>query len=85
MVRGRAIGGAAQHVTPRALLHHGTVCVGLDRAKLSRIFDAAPQLLEETVTSLSEEGVVRTPYELSRSLFEALHRSLPGPDPRPAA
>ncbi|HEV2520390.1 MAG TPA: hypothetical protein VGX00_07230 [Thermoplasmata archaeon] len=83
-VRGRAIGGAAQHITPRALLHHGIVCVGLDRAKLSRIFDATPQLLEETVTSLSEEEVVWTPYELSRGLFEGLRRSLPAPDPSPA-
>ncbi len=37
-VDGRIVGGAAQHLTGRALLHHGFVAHRLDRATIARLF-----------------------------------------------
>ncbi|HZY92578.1 MAG TPA: hypothetical protein VFG07_07420 [Thermoplasmata archaeon] len=50
----RVLGGAAQHVTHRALLHHGTLSVRVDRPRLSTLFAVAPSILERHVTALSE-------------------------------
>lgn len=51
---GRAIGGAAQHLTARALLHHGTVGRRVDRPLLAELFELAEEELERSVTSIEE-------------------------------
>ncbi|MCI4351005.1 MAG: hypothetical protein L3K15_05780 [Thermoplasmata archaeon] len=54
---GRALGGAAQHSTARAMLHHGLIVRSIDRRLLARLFDLTPELLARTTTSLEEMGV----------------------------
>jgi lipoate-protein ligase A len=71
-VGGRAIGGAAQHVSGTALLHHGVINRGLDPARLSELFGLTPELIEATVTSLGAERVAGAPETLARRLLDAL-------------
>ncbi len=68
---GRILGGAAQHVTGRALLHHGTVSVEVDRTLLDRIFEL-PGGASARLGSLRELGVPGAPAELARSLRAGL-------------
>lgn len=75
--RGRAIGGAAQHATASALLHHGIVNAHLDRPTLGRLFELDPATLDRTVTSLEEEGIDRPGGELVERLRVHLASSLP--------
>lgn len=70
---GRAIGGAAQHLSAGALLHHGVVDVTVDRDLLRRLFD----LDEPTVAllgSLRESGVIDSPRSLAEGVAGALRR-----------
>ena len=76
-VRGRAIGGAAQHVTRDALLHHGTVALRAQRDLLGRLFDLEAGLLERYVTSLEDEGVTDAGATLTLGLCRRLRDSLP--------
>ncbi len=55
-VAGRAVGGAAQHLTKEAILHHGTVNISLDRSRLSDLFQIPPPVVERHLTSLAEEA-----------------------------
>jgi lipoate-protein ligase A len=82
-VGGRAIGGAAQHLTRTALLHHGVVNRGLDRDRLGELFGLPPELLDQTVTSLEAEGVAEAPEALARRLLDALGRAVDGAAPPP--
>lgn len=70
--RGRVVGGAAQHLTPTHLLHHGVLSRTVDRAAISRLFDLAPEEAQRHLTSLEEEGVT-TP---APALRDALERRL---------
>ncbi|MCI4324697.1 MAG: hypothetical protein L3K00_02265 [Thermoplasmata archaeon] len=51
---GRALGGAAQHATRSALLHHGVVPLTLDRQRLEAVFGLAPAISEPKLTTLLE-------------------------------
>jgi lipoate-protein ligase A len=51
-VDGRAIGGAAQHLTRQALLHHGVLPFRLDPPRLQELFDLPPELVDQSLTSL---------------------------------
>lgn len=53
-VAGRAIGGAAQHLTRRALLHHGVLAYRVDPALLQDLFGLDPGLVTRSLTSLNE-------------------------------
>jgi lipoate-protein ligase A len=77
--RGRAIGGAAQHATASALLHHGIVNAHLDRPTLARLFELDRPTLDRTVTSLEEEGIDPRREELAERLRFHLAKTLPGP------
>jgi lipoate-protein ligase A len=72
-VSGRALGGAAQHVTGTNLLHHGVVNVDLDRPALRRLF-GLDEATADQVTSLRDLGVREPPTELGRRLRDALER-----------
>ncbi|MDE1821344.1 MAG: lipoate--protein ligase family protein [Euryarchaeota archaeon] len=71
---GKVLGGASQHVTHRALLHHGCVSRTLDRELLSRIFGLQREELAR-LTSLEELGGACGPAELS-ALAQHLARGL---------
>lgn len=60
---GRALGGASQHATSRALLHHGIVSSCLDRPLLSTLFDLRSSDTER-LTSLEELGLPPGPIDL---------------------
>jgi lipoate-protein ligase A len=76
-VEGRVLGGAAQHATSRALLHHGLLVRTVDRGELARLFRLTPELLLRTVTSLEEVGVARPSIELAHGLEAAISTALP--------
>ncbi|HZY70031.1 MAG TPA: hypothetical protein VFF67_03525 [Thermoplasmata archaeon] len=73
---GRVIGGAAQHLTGRALLHHGIILRSVDRAQLGRLFRLPEAELERSVASLGELGVT----EEHGAVEAAILRRLAGTD-----
>lgn len=71
-VAGRALGGAAQHLSRRALLHHGTVNVRIDRPRLAALFDVPAGPLERRVTCLTELPGAPAPELLASALAARL-------------
>jgi lipoate-protein ligase A len=51
---GKALGGAAQHATRTAVLHHGVVPLTLDRQRMEAVFGLAPAFSEPKLTTLVE-------------------------------
>ena len=76
-VGGRALGGASQHATARALLHHGVVAASLDPRALGELFDLEGPLVAGSLTSLRQEGVDLRPRDLPL-LAERLASALEG-------
>lgn len=76
MTKGRILGGASQHLTSKALLHHGTISVSVDRGSIHRAFGAPGELTQEHLTSLHEEGTGLEDGELS-TLADCLASALP--------
>ena len=71
------LGGAAQHRTRSALLHHGSITTRLDRTTLRRVFDLGGPGAADRLSSLEEAGLgPRPPEQLSAGLAEALAREL---------
>jgi len=77
-VEKKVLGGAAQHVSPDALLHTGIVPMELDRPLLRTLFRLSTRSLER-LTSLRELGVDGTPeslaWKLAAHLSDALARA----------
>ncbi len=73
----RALGGAAQHLTRDALLHHGVVGASLDRPRLSRLFDVEPRLIAERLTALDELAGAPPAERVGRAFLEAAARGAP--------
>jgi lipoate-protein ligase A len=73
----RAIGGAAQHLTRQALLHHGVLPYRLDRAHLSELFELAPEVVDRTLTCLDTVVPGHPPEVLARRLQSALRGPIP--------
>ena len=70
------VGGAAQHRTRTALLHHGHLAMRLDREALRRIFDLEGTRGADRLSSLEDAGL-RTPAdELATSIAESLESAL---------
>lgn len=65
------LGGAAQHLTGRAILHHGLLNVELDRALIGELFQVPPGTLR-AVTGLREHGLTAPSETLARELAERL-------------
>ncbi|MGI0071726.1 MAG: lipoate--protein ligase family protein [Thermoplasmata archaeon] len=76
---GRILGGAAQHLAGRALLHQGMISVRVDRPRIAELFGLLPALLEAWLTSLEELGVRESPPTLAAQLGHALVRDLSEP------
>ncbi|MGI0150798.1 MAG: hypothetical protein ACREC5_02545, partial [Thermoplasmata archaeon] len=72
-VDGRTVGGAAQHRTARALLHHGVVSVVLDHRLLVELFGIPEATLRKHLAGLGEfvPGVAsdELAHRLGRQLF----------------
>ena len=68
----RVLGGAAQHVTARALLHHGILPRTLDVRALEEIFGVPRKGGLERLTSLQELGLTDSPRRLGARLAEQL-------------
>jgi lipoate-protein ligase A len=67
-VDGRALGGAAQHLTRQALLHHGVLPFRLDPPRLQELFELSPELVEQSLTSLEQVAAGLSPEEWARRL-----------------
>ena len=79
-VGGRALGGAAQHATGRALLHHGIVVERPARPLLAALFGVPPEVLERSCTGCLEERPGTDLETIGRSLLEQSARWVPGAD-----
>ncbi len=75
-VGGRVLGGAAQHLSAGALLHHGVLPATLDPRALESLFGLSPTTGRTLLTSLRDLGIAETPDRLAERLAEALHREL---------
>lgn len=71
-VGGRALGGAAQHLTQDALLHHGVLPYQLEPTPLEELFDLDRPTVDGTLTSLNRVVPGLEPPELARRLRSAL-------------
>lgn len=76
---GRILGGAAQHLSARALLHHGILARTIDRAALSRVFDLSDSDTRDRLTSLADLGLTSDPRTLARSLGRYLSETIAPP------
>ncbi len=77
-VEGRVLGGAAQHVSGRALLHHGVLPRSIDRKALGRLFDLPERGALDRLTSLAEAGIGERSEVLAASLAATLDEELAG-------
>ncbi len=75
-VNDRVLGGAAQHATPRALLHHGTIAGRIEPDRLRRWFGIEEPSTIDRLTGLEELGVRDPPERLAAELEEELRASL---------
>lgn len=74
---GRALGGAAQHLSATELLHHGVLPRRVDRDRIRELFGLGPELVERLV-GLEELDVEGDADELARGLRDALADQLHG-------
>lgn len=78
VVGDRSLGGASQHVTHRALLHHGVVPATLRPDLLHAIFGLPAETIAHGLTSLQGEGVSVEVNDLPE-LADAIERGLGEP------
>jgi lipoate-protein ligase A len=69
---GVALGGAAQHLTREALLHHGVLPYHLDPPRLQDLFDLRPDVVNQQLCSLDRVTGGMPPTELASRLLSAL-------------
>lgn len=72
-VGGKAVGGAAQHLTRSALLHQGMLAMSVDRVLLADLFDVSPATLEQRSAAVAEHSSV-SPDVLGMELLHDLER-----------
>ncbi len=72
----RILGGAAQHLSPTALMHHGMIPLSVDRELVARLFGLSDALLTERLTGLRELGITAPPEELAPQLATEIWREL---------
>lgn len=80
---GRVLGGAAQHRTARALLHHGLLVARVPREEIGAIYGLTESEVAGALTGLDELGLPDPPATLGVRLEEELSRGFG--IPRPAA
>ena len=72
----RILGGAAQHATGSALLHHGIVPYFFDRALWSRVFQPPDPELYERLCGVSDLGIRIPPDAAARELAREISAAL---------
>lgn len=72
MVEERVLGGAAQHATQHALLHHGVLPLTIDRQRLEAVFGLAPAYSEPKLTTLMEVVPAVNPISFSARLGDMI-------------
>jgi lipoate-protein ligase A len=75
-VGGRALGGAAQHATRSAVLHHGVLPQTIDRQRLEAVFGLAPAYSEPKLTTLLEVVPSVNPISFAARLGDMIGDSL---------
>lgn len=70
----RALGGAAQHLTRGALLHHGVVGTSVDRAAIAEAFDVPDELLRDRLTSLGERSATASVEAIGQAFLAEARR-----------
>ncbi len=75
----RVVGGAAQHLTARAILHHGVIGVLAEPDLESELFDVPASLLRSRRAGLDGLGVTLSSEWLAARLLDHLARSLGRP------
>ena len=75
-VGGKVVGGAAQHLTSRALLHHGSVAWEVDRPEIDRLFDLAPGGPSALLGGLAGAAGRLDPAAVAEALTRALDAEL---------
>ena len=70
--RDRVVGGAAQHLTRTALLHHGTISVMVDRPLVRSLFDLSSPSDADRLAGIAELGVGLSGARLVARLSESL-------------
>jgi lipoate-protein ligase A len=78
---GRALGGAAQHATATAILHHGVVPLTLDRQRLEAVFGLAPAFSEPKLTTLLELVPSVNPISFAARLGDMIGDTLASASP----
>ena len=73
-VDGRVLGGAAQRLTARALLHQGVIARRVDPPRLERYFKLPTSTSARYLTGLTECGIDDPPERLAADVVEALAR-----------
>lgn len=71
-VEGRIVGGAAQHATSKALLHHGFVSWEVDRDLVERLFDLPGEGPALRLGGVAGLGTAREPVAVAGALERAL-------------
>ncbi len=71
-VDGRVLGGAAQHLTSRALLHHGVLTARLDPGLLGEIFGVPRSTIADRLTALEGHGLGGSGAGLAAAVLRAL-------------
>ncbi|HEV8049833.1 MAG TPA: hypothetical protein VGP88_04505 [Thermoplasmata archaeon] len=75
-VGGRVLGGAAQHATRSAVLHHGVLPHTIDRQRLEALFGLAPAYSEPKLTTLLEVVPSVNPLSFASRLGDMIGDSL---------
>ena len=71
-VSGRVLGGAAQHATRGAVLHHGVLPLSIDRQRLEAVFGLAPAYSEPKLTTLLEVVPAVNPISFAARLGDLI-------------
>lgn len=71
-IGGKVVGGAAQHRTSTALLHHGSIALRVDRTLLRRLFDLPEEGGFDRLAGVEELGVVGGSEGIARRLRREL-------------
>lgn len=75
-VRGRILGGAAQHLTGAHLLHHGVVSGHVDSAAVAQIFDLPRNGPVARLGGLIDVGCAAAPADVADAVRHGLARDL---------
>ena len=78
VVEDAIVGGAAQHATSRALLHHGGISWRVEPGTLDRLFALAPGGPSRRLGGLAERLSPAGPQDVARALATALRDDLGG-------